>query len=169
MKPRVFIGSSIEAKKICGALQLALQHEARVSAWYQTFPLSAGTLDSLLTKFSSCEFAIFVFSPDDLATIRQEDYAIARDNVLFEAGLFMGMHGKGRAFIVTPMGTPSFHMPTDLLGFTTTTYDPKHAAEDPSSALGAAAFQITQTMEAVIRGQDDIEVTSFVSHKDVAT
>ncbi len=96
MKPSVFIGSSVEAKKICGALQLAFQHEARVSAWYQTFPLSTGTLDSLLTKFSSCEFAIFVFSPDDLATIRKADYAVARDNVLFEAGLFIGMHGPLR-------------------------------------------------------------------------
>lgn len=34
MKPRIFIGSSNEAKELCGALQSSLKGSAEVSAWH---------------------------------------------------------------------------------------------------------------------------------------
>src|SRR5262245_35774576 len=118
MKPTIFIASSVEGKEIADAIQLNLDHYARATVWYQTFPLSQTTIETLLKNCSNNDFAIFVFSPDDSAKIRGQQYDIARDNVLFEAGLFMGMHGKERGFIVTPQGSPAFHIPTDLLGLT---------------------------------------------------
>ena len=80
--------------------------------------------------------------------------------MLFEAGMFIGMHGPKRTFIVAPQGYPDFHMPSDLLGVTTATYDPNYAVDDPKSALGGAVFEISEAMNKVLAGQDDIHVTA---------
>ena len=163
MKPRVFIGSSVEAKTLCGAIQHGLQYSAWASAWYQIFPLASGTLEALLGNFTENDFAVLVLSPDDVADIRGTTFAVARDNVLFEAGLFMGMHGKKRVFLVTPQSTPSFHIPSDLLGITTATYDPAHALKDPQSAMGAAVFAIEQAIKKTTALQEDIHITTSVA------
>lgn len=147
MKPRIFIASSVEGKDVADALQLAFHHEARSTVWHQAFPISGTTIDTLIRNCADNDFAIFVFSPDDLSTIRKRQYEVARDNVLFEGGLFMGMHGRDRAFIVTPQGSPSFHIPSDLLGLTTATYNPGWAKTDPNPAVGGAATQIRQAIK----------------------
>lgn len=147
MKPRIFIASSVEGKDIADALQLAFHHDARCTVWHQAFPISGITIDTLLRNCAENDFAIFVFSPVDLAVIRKQQYEVARDNVLFEGGLSMGMHGRDRAFIVSPQGSPSFHIPSDLLGLTAATYDPAWAKTDPNPAVGAAATQIRQAIK----------------------
>ena len=147
MKPRIFIASSVEGKDVADALQLAFHYDARCTVWHQAFPISGITIDALIRNCADNDFAIFVFSPDDLSTIRKHEYEVARDNVLFEGGLFMGMHGRDRAFIVTPQGSPSFHIPSDLLGLTTATYDPAWAKTNPNPALGGAATQIRQAIK----------------------
>jgi len=147
VKPRIFIASSVEGKQVADAFQLALQYDARCTVWHQAFPISAITIESLLRNCAENDFAIFVFSSDDLSTIRKQQYEIVRDNVLFEAGLFMGMHGRDRAFIVTPQGTPAFHIPSDLLGLKTANYEADWAKTDPNPAVGAAATQIRQAIE----------------------
>jgi predicted nucleotide-binding protein len=119
MKPRIFIASSIEGRNVADGLEIGLQHDADCTAWHEAFPLSQYTIDTLLKQCADNDFAVFVFSPDDRAQIRSDKYDIARDNVLFESGLFMGMHGKDRGFIAMPRDNPAFHLPTDLLGFTT--------------------------------------------------
>lgn len=169
MKPRVFIGSSLEGKDLCGALRTALLHEAHVSVWHEIFGISGTTIESLLEKFGEHDFGIFVFSPDDFASMRSTDYLVTRDNVLFEAGLFMGMHGRHRTFIVTPLSTPSFHIPSDLLGFTTAKYDPEQAHADPVSGMGAAAFAVSLAIKEAYGKQPDIDVHAFVSSLGTAT
>jgi len=170
MKPRVFIGSSVEAKDLCGAINLGLNHSAWCSPWYQIFPLSSGTLDALLEEFANSDFAVLVFAPNDVAVIRGAPYDVARDNVLFEAGLFMGMHGKKRTFIVTPQSMASFHVPTDLLGITTATYDPAQVAGvSAQSAMGAAVYAIEKAIQKVTKSQPDIHIASKCSHTPTAT
>ena len=70
----------------------------------------------------SVDFAIFIFTPDDIAEIRNQQEHIVRDNVLFELGLFVGTLGKERCFIVKPRDT-DLHFPTDLLGLTPADYN----------------------------------------------
>jgi predicted nucleotide-binding protein len=102
MKPRIFIGSSVEGKGPAEALQIAFKHDARATVWHQAFGLGGITIDTLLERFRNSDFAVFVFSPDDMARMRESDHLVARDNVVFEAGMFMGMHGRDRTFIVVP-------------------------------------------------------------------
>lgn len=147
MKPRIFIASSVESKLIAEALQANLEYDAHCTIWDQAFTLSVSTIDKLLQYCADHDFAIFVFSKDDAALIRGTTYSVARDNVLFECGLFMGMHGKDSAFIVIPRDSPPLHIPTDLLGFTTANYDGDRAKAEARPALGTATSEIKRAIE----------------------
>ncbi len=140
-KPRIFIGSSVESLPIADAINANLDHEFEVTLWRNGFDLSTNTVDSLLAKALSVDFAVFIFSPDDLSTIREQQSKVVRDNVIFELGLFIGTIGKERCYIVKPRNT-ELHFPTDLLGLTTADYEPNRSDQDLSSALNFACTQI---------------------------
>lgn len=158
MKPRIFIASSVEGMAVADALEIGLQHDGACTAWHQAFPLSQNTIDTLLRRCAENDFAIFVFSPDDRVTIRGSKYDIARDNILFESGLFMGMRGKSRMFIVMPDGNPSFHLPSDLFGVTPATYDCDRAKTEPKGALGAAVAEIRLAIKDSLWSQRRLDV-----------
>jgi predicted nucleotide-binding protein len=127
MKPNIFIGSSAEGIAIAEAIERHLQHKFEVTVWKSgVFNLSSTTIDDLLEKLSESDFGIFVFSADDLATIGESNYSIARDNVLYELELYTGRLGGFHTFIITPSISPlEFHLPSDLIGITVGQYDPK--------------------------------------------
>jgi predicted nucleotide-binding protein len=92
-QPRLFIASSAEGLHVAEAVNIKLEHDFRVKQWDNAFNLSSMTLQSLLARAEETDFAVFVFHPDDKATIRGAEYSVVRDNVLFELGLFIGSLG----------------------------------------------------------------------------
>jgi tetratricopeptide (TPR) repeat protein len=148
MKPRAFIGSSVEGLGIAYAVQQNLLHDAEITVWSQgVFELSATAVESLTTVLSSSDFGIFIFTPDDFATIRQQGHSIVRDNVLFELGLFIGKLGKERTFFVQPDSTKDLHIPTDLFGLTPAKYESARTDGNWEAATGAACHQIRTQMK----------------------
>lgn len=142
MKPRVFVGSSTEQLALAYAIQGCLAHDAEVTIWTQgVFDLSKSSLESLLGVLDRVDYGVFVFAPDDIVTMRGKEMNAARDNVVFELGLFIGRLGRGSGFIVAPRGH-SLHLPTDLLGTTPALYDATRAAKEPEAALGHACNEI---------------------------
>ena len=134
--------------KIAQAIQEQLRATADCQIWTQdAFRPSGGTLDSLLNLVSEHDFGIFVFTPDDKVNIRSKDFISARDNVIFETGLFMGRYGRFSAFVVYPENFPDLRIPTDLKGFTTVPYDPKHS-RGVMAGTATAARQIRDAIEA---------------------
>ena len=96
-RPRVFVGSSTEGLKIAQAMQVLLDTACQVETWAQgVFGLSQGTLESLVQALPRFDFAILILTADDLTVSRGLERAAARDNVLFELGLFMGSLGRER-------------------------------------------------------------------------
>lgn len=147
MRPRVFIGSSMEGLNIANAVQQNLDHDADCTVWTQgVFGVSMYTLDSLINAVKQNDFSIFVFSRDDVTQIRQNQVFAARDNVILETGLFIGQYGKDRNFIIAPRGVPDFHVPTDLLGLTLAEYDADRVLNQPQAAVGAACTTIKNAM-----------------------
>lgn len=150
MRPEVFVGSSSESLSIAEAVQLNLQADADVTVWTQgTFMLSQSTMDGLVERASKSDFAVFVFGCDDVTRIRGKDYQTARDNVVFETGLFAGALGMSRTFIVRPRDGDDLHLPSDLLGVTTATYDSERADGNLAAALGPACTQIRTAMRRI--------------------
>jgi predicted nucleotide-binding protein len=89
MKPKVFIGSSVEALQTAHAIQENLEHDALCKVWNQgIFQLSGNALDDLFNAMKEHDFAIFVFQGDDILKMRNDTVRTVRDNVIFELGLF---------------------------------------------------------------------------------
>jgi hypothetical protein len=137
-KPQVFIASSVEGLPVADAINANLDHDTYPTLWRAgTFKLGSHALDDLVEKSSAVDFAVFVFTPDDVATIRDKAAQVVRDNVLFELGLFIGSLGKERCYLVRPRGV-DMHLPSDLIGVTTADYATDRPDGDLSSALNAA-------------------------------
>ncbi|WP_221076283.1 TIR domain-containing protein [Agarivorans aestuarii] len=148
-KPRLFIASSAESLEIAEAVNVNLDHEFEVTIWKNgTFKLSSSTIDDLIEKSSTVDFALFIFAPDDIATIRSRKEHIVRDNVLFEMGLFIGAIGKERSFILKPRDA-EMHLPTDLLGTNPADYDSNRSDGDLVSATNRACSLIKSEVERI--------------------
>lgn len=148
-KPRLFIGSSVESLEIADAVNLNLDHQFEVTIWRNgTFDLSSNTIDSIVKKSQSVDFALFIFSPDDISIIRNQQKAIVRDNVLFELGVFIGAIGKERCFILKPRDV-DLHFPTDLLGVTPADFEPNRTDDDLVSAVNNACVLIKNKMKSL--------------------
>lgn len=144
-KPRVFVGSSTEGLPIAEALQVGLEYDAEVVLWSQgVFGLSEGTLETLTEKASGFDFAVLALTPDDMLVKRGNQQATARDNILFELGLFMGTFGRYRTFVVHPRN--KLELPTDLAGVTTATYDDARSDGDLQAALGPSCTKIKRAV-----------------------
>ena len=123
-QPKIFIGSSGEGLKIAYGIQENLEHDALCQVWSQgIFELTGNALDNLLEATTNFDFAIFVFQPDDLVKIRDSQYRVVRDNLIFELGLFISKLGKEKVFFLVPRNEKDLHLPTDLLGIQPGHYD----------------------------------------------
>jgi hypothetical protein len=125
-KPRIFLGSSGKQGKLLQALTRGLEDVAHVEPWTTSFNPGTTTLDRLLELAHEVDFAAFVFAQDDWTTssppaspLPGTGQASPRDNVVFEAGLFGGVLGMRRTFILHASDSK---LPSDLLGLTCVRY-----------------------------------------------
>ena len=148
-KPRLFIASSAESLNIAEAVNVNLDHEFEITIWKNgTFKLSSSTIDDLVEKSSTVDFALFIFAPDDIASIRSRQEHVVRDNVIFEMGLFIGAIGTSRSIIIKPRDQ-EMHLPTDLLGVTPADYDSNRSDGDLVSATNKACSLIKSEVERI--------------------
>ncbi len=94
---KIFIGSSKEALEYIEELAVWIEEAGHQAIpWNKpgAFPLGEFTLDSLIEMSDKVDGAVFVFSPDDETWYRKEKFRTARDNVIFEYGLFSGSISK---------------------------------------------------------------------------
>jgi len=132
-KPLIFLGSSGQQAKLLDALTRGLEDIARVQPWTTVFNPGTTTLERLVELAHQVDFAAFVFARDDWTTPSHgapasptAGQASPRDNVVFEAGLFGGVIGMRRTFILHSNGAK---LPTDLLGLTSIRYGETTPAE----------------------------------------
>lgn len=130
----MFLGSSGKQAKLLQALTRGLEDVAHVVPWTTSFNPGTTTLERLLELTREVDFATLAFAQDDWTTKAAPDapeptlgQASPRDNVVFEAGLFGGVLGMRRTFILHASGAK---LPTDLLGLTCVRYDGSTAATE---------------------------------------
>ena len=134
---RVFIGSSSEGKEVARALQYELLPDCEVVLWDQgVFEPGQYTLDALIKEAHRCDFAVLVATPDDTRESRGQTGVVPRDNVILEFGLFAGVLGRERTYVLAAGGVS---LPTDTLGLTRLAF---HEQTNPRVAVSEAAGQV---------------------------
>lgn len=142
LDPSLFIGSSTEGLPIAHALQAELDEECEPQVWRQNvFGPTGTTISALLEKAQNSDFAALVLTPDDSVVSRAAENAVARDNVIFELGLFLGALGPRRVFIIHPRNQ-ELRLPSDLAGVTCLTYRSNRTDQNLQAAIGPAATAI---------------------------
>ena len=142
LDPSLFVGSSREGEEVARHLQAALDDFCEPTVWTQgVFGATETTLSSLLHTVDTNDFAALVLTPDDVVTTRDTSHPSARDNAIFELGLFLGALGPERVFIVTPKDR-EIHLPSDLAGVTRLTYRSERRDGNLHAALGPATTEM---------------------------
>ncbi|MGY6771285.1 TIR domain-containing protein [Komagataeibacter sp. NFXK3] len=148
MKPRMFIASSADHLDLAYATQEGLEHDVEATVWNQgVFTLSRSTMSTLLDVLDESDFGLFIFAPSDVSAIKKVEKQTVRDNVIFELGLFIGRLGAERCFIIMPRGIDDLHLPTDLLGVTTASFEPSRQDGNLVAALGPACSRIRASLK----------------------
>ena len=127
-KPQVFIGSSTEgleiAEKVAKYLEGTKIMKPRV--WPEAFDLGDTGIETLFRELDNSDYAILVATGEDRLVSREVPKMVPRDNIIFEAGLFMGRLGRKRSFVMCEAG---LKLPSDLAGVTVA----KFSLVDPGS------------------------------------
>jgi CRP/FNR family cyclic AMP-dependent transcriptional regulator len=146
--PVLFVGSSSESLPIVQALQQGLANDPfEVRPWTAgVFGASTIYIEALENQLNLSDFAILVMGPDDVVQSRGRTTAAPQDNVVFELGLFMGVLGRKRTFIIAERGK-DFKIPSDLLGLVLVEFPPGDAStlsERISTACESIRQRVTQ-------------------------
>ena len=132
MKPRIFIGSSSEGLHVAERIKDFFKEDYDCFLWTDDiFKNNESFLETLVKSASLFDFGFMVFSADDKLIVRDTHFESARDNVLFEYGLFLGRVGLDRAFVIAQKEAK---IPTDLLGITNTRYEIENDANGDKRA-----------------------------------
>jgi hypothetical protein len=165
----MFIGSSSEGLDIAEALYVALGKTVEATLWPDVVGLGEGILYALVDQArTSFDFAAFVLTPDDLTQKKGKTMPAARDNVLFELGLFMGALGRERTFMVRRPATTAMQWPSDFGGIVVAEIQERRDGE-LGPALTSAAVKIKQAIKrapplpAVVVGLSESEQANLES------
>ncbi len=123
-KPRVFIGSSKESKKIAQTVKEQLEFACDCVVWTDEnfFKANKSTYENLIKKAYTFDFAVFIGGKDDFV-IRSDNLATKtapRDNVYIEFGLYAGILSTDRTYFLVDR---ECKVASDLFGITLYMYD----------------------------------------------
>ena len=154
--PSVFVASSSEGKPYAEAVALHLSPHADVDVWANpsVFSINRSFLDSLLDSAAFYDFGIAIMTPDDEITVRDETGYTARDNVIFEYGLFLGRLGPNRAFMLKEATVRTF---SDFAGISIASFE---AGADPVEATRVACARI---LDLFAEAEENYEVSLLPS------
>ena len=134
---------------MANALAAYLSPGAEVRVWADVFDLGDTNIETLFRELDSADYAVLVTTCDDKVRSRGREKPAARDNVLFEAGLFMGRIGRKRTFLVCDS---DLRLPTDLAGVTIASFSSKESLR--ADSLQRAAKKILQAIGKTGSNQD---------------
>lgn len=126
---KIFIGSSTQSLPYANSVKVHLTakygNQLDVLIWNTAFSAGEITINRLLDLTEETDLGLFIFAPDDQLLLNEkEEYSCTRDNVILEAGFFIGRMGLERTLILAPIPEQGkrHRMPTDLSGVTIIQY-----------------------------------------------
>lgn len=160
IKPSLFIGSSSMGLDVARAARASLESVAEVSIWDEgSFPLGQTFIEALVNALRRFDFALLVLTPDDALQNDGAGLFGARDNVIFELGLFTGFLGRERTFALHQANAP-IKLPTDLSGVSMATYSWPRDDNNLLAAVSAGCDRIRRAVEE--RGLSEKKVVQVI-------
>jgi predicted nucleotide-binding protein len=148
---RVFVGSSTEgrpiAEKVLGRLS---SNGLSTLPWFDFFHSERPPLQELEHLTLQVDGAVLVATPDDQVIIRERRWHQARDNVLFEYGLFAGAIGRRKCALLVP-DVETFRIPSDFLGVACCE---RFQVDAPDSAIELSAASLAAALARPPRAED---------------
>lgn len=132
MKKRLFIGCSSEELGKAKIVKGLLEQEFEVVIWKDNmwdrsvFKLNSNFLHDLLKAPLKFDFGILIGTPDDKVESRGVELMQARDNILFELGLFIGRLGIDKCAYLVEKSVKEM---SDLNGIFLSKFDDSNLAE----------------------------------------
>jgi hypothetical protein len=129
--PKVFIASSGAGQPVARRIKEYLHTGGSVTpiGWWdmEAFPIGEHTLECLSKAAHECQAAVIVLTPDDKTRKKGTNVFSPRDNVVFEAGMFLSAFGRNRVAILR---SRKANVLTDLDGITRLDFDLTPKGED---------------------------------------
>lgn len=165
-KPSVFVGSSTEGLEVARAVQWQLRDVSEAQLWNEgVFSLGSGFFESLTQALIRFDFAVLVFTADDVVVSRDVDQNAVRDNVLIELGLFTGGLGRQRTFVLFEEGE-DVKVPSDLAGVVFATFRRPVAEAGLISAVAPACFDIRNAIRQQGKREDVARLSEAVEEHE---
>lgn len=142
----VLLASSTESRTIARDLRARLPVSWRTILWDEgVMTPGQSSWQSLLDIGEQLDAAVLLLSADDALICRNEQHDVPRDNVIFEAGLFMGLLGPDRALLVQDSAVV-LKLPSDLDGITKIRYPHPDDGDDLRASVDLAAREIERCL-----------------------
>lgn len=135
MKRRVFIGCSTEELGTANIVKAILDNDFEVVIWNENmwdisvFKLNSNFLHDLLKAPLKFDFGILIGTPDDKVEVRGKELLQARDNIMFELGLFIGRLGIDKCAYLVEKSVKEM---SDLSGIFLSKFDNSNLAQKVS-------------------------------------
>lgn len=161
----VFIASTKEAMDqpwlpdVLTVVEGRLEDKVSLQTWKSAFEAGDVTGEKLIAYAKTIGAAVVVLTGDDRVDSRgAEGQPSPRDNLIFEAGIFIARLGFGRVLLMREEGAK---VPSDLLGFTLKMFDgPDVAGQMSDAKVQKLANGICEFLERAIKETELVEDTS---------
>jgi hypothetical protein len=170
-RPSIFIGSSSEAIPVAQLVHDECSRFGDCKVWTNLFEIGNSAYEDLVNMLGLYDYGILVATADDKVRSRRKTASAARDNVLFEFGLFAGSLGRNRSFLLAESG---INIPSDLKGITLPFFPsikhPREGATVRAEArkLKAAIRRSCQRLKAHIQKRDGVIDYGFLPSTSLA-
>jgi predicted nucleotide-binding protein len=149
-KSKVFIASSGAALELAKQLRAQLDPKTcEGKLWTEVSQQAAG--QSILTMLKEAakeyDFAVIILTNDDVMVGQAGQMPKARDNCVFEAGLFMGVIGQDRCFLLSSV--EARNLPSDLGGIIYLPFTEPQNLADPNACMTQTATAATRIGSAI--------------------
>jgi hypothetical protein len=144
---RIFIGSSTPNLNVARAMADCLEgRNFRPLVWDEgLLRQNESVFDGLLRLSKEVEYGVFIWGASDVTISGGQSIPAARDNVVFETGLFLGALGKEKTFMVVDRSMP-IKIPSDFAGIIRTYYDGSAVGTYDRSAVSKACNEIERSI-----------------------
>jgi hypothetical protein len=150
-KSKIFIACSGRTLEIAKQLRARLNVDyCDTDLWNEVSENQAGKSILAMLKAATKEydFALIILAKDDVMVSEAGDKLKARDNCVFEAGLFMGAIGEDRCFLLSSVLERD--LPSDLGGIIYLPFTEPPSLEDPEACRRAILLASTR-VETLVR------------------